>query len=344
MKKEKVIVAMSGGVDSSVSVFLMLEAGYDVVGVTLDLYEGNESLLKDAENVAKFLNIPWVRANYRNHFKENIISYFISTYRKGKTPNPCSYCNKYGKFQYLYQEMLKAGASKIVSGHYANIVKKDDKYFIAKGDDLSKDQSYYLSLLQSFEIEHMNFPLSKMSKDEIRCIAKKIGLPVAEKKDSQEVCFLKGMDYRDFLSKKIPEKNRKKGYFILNGKKIKQHNGIEFYTVGQRKGLGIGYHKTLYVTKIDNKTNDIYLSETKEKGFKGVRLHDCIFNTDKLMGKASVKLRYRMKEIECLYEVLPEGKAVILLNEAHFSIAPGQVASLYDGDTVIGGGFIEDVF
>ncbi len=344
MKKEKVIVAMSGGVDSSVSVFLMLEAGFEVVGVTLDLFDGSEKILEDAKKTAEFFNISWVAADYRQHFKEEIVSYFISTYRKGKTPNPCSFCNKFGKFQYLYQEMLKAGASKIVSGHYANVIIKDDKYFISKGSDKLKDQSYYLSLLQSFEIEHLHFPLGNMSKDDIRKLAKKIGLPAANKKDSQEVCFLQGKDYRDFLAEKIPEKNRKKGYFILNGEKIKKHDGIEFYTVGQRKGLGIGYHKPLYVAKIDSETNNIILSETKEDGFKGVRLKDCIFNSEKLIGRAKVKLRYRMQEIECLYEILPEGKAVLLLDNPYFSIAPGQVAVLYDNDIVLGGGFIESVF
>ena len=145
--KEKVIVAMSGGVDSSDATYLMIKEGYEVIGITLDLYEGNETILNDAKKVADSFGIKWYKADYRQDFKENIISYFISTYRKGKTPNPCSYCNKWGKFQYLYNEMQKFGAKKIVSGHYANIVNKEDKYFISKGLDESKDQSYYLSLL-----------------------------------------------------------------------------------------------------------------------------------------------------------------------------------------------------
>jgi tRNA-specific 2-thiouridylase len=344
MMGDKVIVAMSGGIDSSVSVYLMLKAGYDVIGVTLDLFEGSTSILEEAEKVAKFFNIPWVVADYKDSFKEEIISYFISTYRKGKTPNPCSVCNKIGKFNFLYQEMLKAGASKIVTGHYSRITQRMDKFFIRKGKDLSKDQSYYLSLLESFEIENLYFPLGDMTKDEIRNIAKDIRLPIAEKKDSQEVCFLKGQDYRDFLLEKIPKKSLKKGYFILNGEKIKKHEGIEFYTIGQRKGLGIGYHKTLYVKEIDIKTNNIILSESKNNGHKGVRLKDCVFNSDRLIGKGKVKLRYRMKEIKCMYEILPEDNAVLLLEEPHFAIAPGQIATIYDDDIVLGGGFIESVF
>jgi tRNA-specific 2-thiouridylase len=341
---KKVIVAMSGGVDSSVTAYLMREKGYEVIGVTLDLFEGNEELLKDAENVANFLGIKWYKADYRKEFKEEIISYFISTYRKGRTPNPCSYCNKWGKLQYLFNEMQKNNASKIVSGHYARVIKQNETYFIAKGIDETKDQSYYLSLLESFEIANLEFPLGDKTKEEIRKIASTVKIPVAEKKDSQEVCFLKGENYQDFLKRKIKNSSKSKGYFILNGKKLKEHDGIEFYTIGQRKGLGIGHHVPLYVSNIDAETNNIILSEDKSQKHKGVKLSNCKFNTSKHMGRAKVKLRYRMKDIDCTFEIQPDNKVILLLDEPQFSIAPGQVATLYENDIIICGGFIESSF
>lgn len=335
---------MSGGVDSSVTAHLMKEEGYEVIGVTLDLFEGNEEMLKDAENVAKQLEIPWVRADFRQQFKEDIMSYFISTYRKGKTPNPCSYCNKHGKFQYLFEEMQRQGATKIVSGHYAKVVQKGDTHFIAKGADTSKDQSYYLSLLASFEIAHLKFPLGEMTKDTIRQIAAEIGLSVAEKKDSQEICFLMGEDYKDYLKRKLPLDQRQIGQFMLDGKPLKQHDGIEFYTIGQRKGLGIGHRAPLYVASIDAKSHNIHLTEDSSAGHKGVKLDHCHFGTPTHMGRADVKLRYRMKELPCTYEIQPDNRAILLLDDPYPGIAPGQIATFYDGNTIIGGGFIDSVF
>lgn len=342
--KEKIIVAMSGGVDSSVTAHMMKEEGYEVIGVTLDLFEGNEEMLKEAESVAKHIGVQWVRADYRQEFKEEIMSYFISTYRKGKTPNPCSYCNKYGKFSYMFRAMKEYGASQITTGHYARVVQNENKYFIAKGTDPKKDQSYYLTLLASFEIANLRFPLGEMTKVEIRKIAAEIGLPVAEKKDSQDVCFLMGEDYRDYLKRKIKPNQRKAGNFMLNDKILQKHEGIEFYTIGQRKGLGIGHHVPLYVSSIDSISGDVILTEDKNIGHKGVKLHKCQFGTNKHMGRATTKLRYRMQEIDCSFEILPDNKAILLLDKIQPAIAPGQIATLYDGDVIIGGGFIESVF
>lgn len=341
---KKVVVAMSGGVDSSLSAYIMKEKGYEVIGVTLQLFEGQEKYLKDAEKVASEIGIKWYLADYTEEFKSDVISYFIGTYRKGKTPNPCAYCNRFAKFNYLHKEMLKNNAEKIVTGHYARKVLADDKYFIAKGLDRKKDQSYYLALLQDYQIKVVEFPLGEFDKQTTRKVAEKYGLSVHNKKDSQEVCFLEGRDYREFLKEKLKEENFKKGDFIYDGKTVGKHNGIELYTVGQRRGLDLSYHEALYVKYIDEKNGNIYLSK-KEEGFvKGVKIEKATFQTDKKIFKAKAKLRYRMKDVECTVEVHPEDKAFLLFDEPQGFVAPGQIASIYEDDILVGGGFIERFF
>jgi len=341
---KKVIVAMSGGVDSSLSAYLMKEKGYEVIGVTLELFEGQKKYLKDAEEVASQIGIKWYLADYTEKFKSDVISYFINTYRKGKTPNPCAYCNRFAKFNYLYSEMIKHNAEKIVTGHYARKVLINDKHFIAKGLDKKKDQSYYLSLLKDCQIEVVEFPLGEFDKQTTRKLAEKYGLKVYNKKDSQEVCFLEGRDYREFLVERIKEENFQKGDFIFEGKTIGKHNGIELYTVGQRRGLNLSYHEALYVENIDPKSGNIYLCKKDEGFVKGVKIVNTTFQTDKKLFKAKGKLRYRMKDADCLVEVHPEDRAFLLFDEPQSFVAPGQLAAIYDGDILVGGGFIEDFF
>ncbi|MBZ4643008.1 MAG: mnmA [Deferribacteraceae bacterium] len=342
--KERVVVAMSGGVDSSLSAYLMKEKGYEVIGITLKLFEGQEKYLTDAEKMAQEIGIKWYMADYSEDFKRDIINYFISTYRKGKTPNPCAFCNRFGKFNFLHNEMLKYDATKIVTGHYARKVYTDGKYYIAKGLDRKKDQSYYLTLLENYQIEKIEFPLGEIDKITTRNLAQKYGLSVHNKKDSQEVCFLEGGDYRDYLKSKINQNNFKKGNFIFEGRILGRHEGIELYTVGQRKGLGLSYHEPLYVKKLDPKTNDIELCRKDGGNVKGVKLKDTVFQTDKKIFKAKAKLRYRMKEADCLVEIHPENRAFLLFDEPQSFPAPGQIAGIYEGDILLGGGFIEDFF
>jgi tRNA-specific 2-thiouridylase len=214
---KRVVVAMSGGVDSSLSAYLMKEKGYEVIGITLKLFDGQEQYLSDAEKMAKEIGIQWHLADYSNEFKRDIINYFISTYRRGKTPNPCAYCNRFGKFNYLHSEMLKYNCEKIVTGHYARKIYINEKPFVAKGLDKKKDQSYYLTLLENYQLEVIEFPLGEMDKFTVRKLAEQYGLSVHDKKDSQDVCFLEGGDYRDYLKNKINENKFKTGNFILDG-------------------------------------------------------------------------------------------------------------------------------
>lgn len=343
--KEKVMVAMSGGVDSTTCAMLMLEQGYDVTGVTLHLFNGQEKALEDAEKCAKQLGIKWYAADYRKFFAEDVISYFIRTYKLGKTPNPCCHCNHNAKFNYLHKEMLAKGCSSIVSGHYARIVDKDGKKLVAKGLDSKKDQSYYLCLMEPYQLDVIRFPLGEMTKDQTRLLARNYGLEVADKKDSQDVCFLMGADYREFLRDKVKEKDLSKGSFILNGKPIKEHEGIIFYTVGQRKGLGIGHSCPLYVSEIIPETSSVVLTEKEPIAKRGVKLKECVFaDKSKYIRRVKARLRYRMQEAPCLLEILPEGKAVLFFDEPQSAPAPGQVAAIFDEDVIVGGGFIDSVF
>ncbi|ADR19795.1 tRNA 2-thiouridine(34) synthase MnmA [Calditerrivibrio nitroreducens] len=342
---KRVVVAMSGGVDSSVTAYILKKMGYDVVGVTIKMFENQEKYLKDAEAVAKKLDIKWEMIDKTIEFQETVISYFINSYRKGLTPNPCAYCNRNAKFFFLYNEMLKYGADHIATGHYADIVEVDGHKYIKKSTNTKKDQSYYLALIRDDLLDKLLFPLGMMDKSEVRKIASSIGLEVAEKKDSQEVCFLEGGDYRDYLKKMIDPNKIKKGYFIYNNERIMKHEGIEFYTVGQRRGLGIGYHKPLYVQHIDPVTFDIHLTDENRSGYRGVRLNNCNwFGSPKKLFRAQARLRYRMKDANTLVEILPDDRADLLFDEPQPFPAPGQVAAIYNKDILLGGGFIEGVF
>lgn len=342
--KKKVIVAMSGGVDSSLTAYLMKEKGYEVIGITLKLFKGQEKYLLDAEKVAKDIGIKWFLADYTEEFNKNIINYFINTYKKGLTPNPCSYCNRHGKFRFLFNELQKYNADIIATGHYARKVIVDGRPFVAKGFDHKKDQSYYLALVESFHLGLVEFPLGGMTKVQTRELAKSYGLAVHDKKDSQEVCFLEGGDYREYLKDKLGSDNFTNGNFVFDGKILGKHKGVELYTVGQRRGLGLGYHEPLYVKQINPLTNEVILCRENEGFVKKIRIKDTNFFTDKKIFKAKGKIRYRMKEANCLVEIHPENSAFLLFDEPQSFPAPGQVAAVYDGELLVGGGFIEKIF
>lgn len=342
---KRVILAMSGGVDSSVSAYLLKNQGFEVIGVTIKMFEGQEKYLSDAEKIANQIGIKWEMVDKTLEFKETVISYFINSYRKGLTPNPCAYCNRNAKFYYLFNELLKYDADYIATGHYAQITELNGTRYIKKATSTQKDQSYYLSLIRNELVDKLIFPLGELDKSRVRQIASSLGMPVAEKKDSQEVCFLEGVNYREYLKKMIDPQKIKRGSFIYKGEKIAQHEGIEFYTVGQRKGLGIGYHLPLYIERIDAESGNIFLTDDNKAGHRGVRLKDCNwFGNPKKIFRAEARLRYRMKDAKALVEILPDGKAHLLFEKPQPFPAPGQVAAVYNNDILLGGGFIEGVF
>ncbi|PLX66798.1 MAG: tRNA 2-thiouridine(34) synthase MnmA [Denitrovibrio sp.] len=343
--KEKVLIAMSGGVDSTLAAHIMKEKGYDVIGVTIKFFDEQEDAIISGEKAAKELGIDWYWANYTEHFKEDVMAYFIRTYMQGKTPNPCAHCNRHAKFNYLYREMKAKQCTKIITGHYSRKVQIGDYHYFKKGLDPKKDQSYYLALLKDFQREVIEFPLGEMNKIDVKAKAAELNLSVADQDESQDICFLMDGDYRNFLEDKLSENSIKKGWFIMDGKRFKEHKGIIYYTVGQRKGLGIGYHEPLFVKSIDADTGDIVVCKKDEVTGRGVKVHDCVFPSDHdRVFRAEVKIRYRMAPVGCLVEVQPDNKATILFDEPEFAPTPGQIACVYENDVVVGGGYIQSVF
>jgi len=220
-----------------------------------------------------------------------------------------------------------------------------DKYYFAKGLDVKKDQSYYLCLLKDYQREVIEFPIGEMDKTEVKALAAKLGLSVAEKKESQDICFLQGRDYRQFLEDKLDKSAIKKGWFIKDGERLKEHDGIIYYTIGQRKGLGIGYHKPLFVKSIDAETGDVEVSSKDEVQGRGVKVHDFVYPEDHdRIFNAEVKIRYRMAPVPCKVEIHPDNKATILFDKPEFAPTPGQIACIYENDMVTCGGYIQSVF
>ena len=336
-----IAVGLSGGVDSSVAAYLLKEKGYDVVGITLKLYE-DEGSETDAKRVADLLNIPLHVFDCTEEFEKTVIDYFFNTYKEGKTPNPCVYCNRFAKFKFLIDKAEKLGINTVATGHYAKKGTIENHEVICKSRNANKDQSYFLSFLDEEQIKKLIFPLEEIgSKFYTRKIAKKLGLPTAKKKESYEVCFIKG-DYRETLIKQYP--NYGVGYFILEGKRIKKHEGIFNYTVGQRKGLKFPYKEALYVEKIDPETFDITLS-TKDKLYKKnvvvKKINEIYVPSSNF--KATAKLRSMMNDEPCTVHV-EDDRFVLEFEEKQFAPAPGQVACVYLNDCVILSGFIEESF
>lgn len=353
----KVVVGMSGGVDSSVAAYLLKKQGYDVIGVTMQIWQDEEqaiqeenggccglSAVEDARRVAAKLDIPYYVMNFKNEFKEQVIDYFVDEYLQGRTPNPCIACNRYVKWESLLNRCLSIGADYIATGHYARVVKLDNgRYTLQRSATLAKDQTYALYNLTQDQLSKTLMPVGEYSKEEVRAIAEEIGLLVANKPDSQDICFIPDGDYATYIEetagKKVPEGN----FVTTDGKVLGRHKGIIHYTVGQRKGLGLALGYPAFVLEIRPETNEVVIgthAESMADSLEAVNLN--FMSIENLTEPMHVfaKIRYNHKGVWATIEKIDEDRIRCVFDEPQRAVTPGQAVVFYDGDYVLGGGTI----
>ncbi|MCG8540366.1 MAG: tRNA 2-thiouridine(34) synthase MnmA [Clostridia bacterium] len=358
LDKNKVVVGMSGGVDSSVAAYLLKKQGYEVIGVTMKVWKDESedydrddgccglSAVEDARRVANKLEIPFYVMNFKSVFKEKVIDYFVDEYLSGRTPNPCIACNKYIKFQELIHKAHSLGAYYVATGHYAKIIEEEitGRFSIRKSSAEAKDQTYTLYNLTQDQLKYILMPLGEYSsKDEIRDIAKELGLDVANKPDSQEICFVPDNDYGSFIEKN-DDKDIVPGDFVdTQGNVLGKHRGIIYYTIGQRKGLGISLGRPAYVVDIRPEKNQVVLGENKDVFSDRLIAQDINFLPfDRLEHPINIeaKIRYSAKPAQAIVYPIDENTVGLEFDTPQRAITPGQAVVFYDGDTLIGGGTI----
>lgn len=342
---KKVIVAMSGGVDSSVTLYKMIENGYEVSGLTLSMgRECDKIAIQDAKQVSEKLGIKHYVLDVCNDFNKNVLDYFTSSYMLGETPNPCVMCNKFVKFKSIIDFAKQNNYDFIATGHYAKIINNNGIFELYRGKNLKKDQSYFLAMLDYGFLQCIKFPLCDVkNKDETRSIAKKIGLHVAEKKDSQDICFI-NKDYKDFLINNRKIKTKKGLIKHLDGTVLGEHDGIINYTIGQRKGLGISYQKPLYVVKLDGLNNIVYVGDDSNLLQNSLIIKDLnILNN--VIYNENVEFDFKLRSTHSgekgKIKLLDNNKAEIRLNTNTRAITKGQLCAVYLKDMVVGGGWID---
>lgn len=354
---DKIVVAMSGGVDSSTAAAVLKDLGYDVIGIGLKL-PGSSSLdfdgsccgiaaMDDARRVAAKIDIPFQVLNYETIFEEDVIDYFCRSYIEGKTPNPCVECNRAVKFGRLLEFAESVGAERVATGHYARVCRDDarGRHVLKKGTDPENEQSYFLYSLSQEQLSRAVFPLGEKTKEETRQTARDFGLKVSEKPGSQDICFLGEKDYRQFLSERFPESVRPGTITNSEGNVLGQHKGIVGFTIGQRRGVGVAAGTPLYVLSVDASTSTVVVGKREEMMRDRITVTQVNWISVDEPGMSldlTVRIRYRQPEMPAAVSRLDDNKAEIVFADAqNVAAAPGQSAVFYDGDTVVGGGIIE---
>jgi tRNA-specific 2-thiouridylase len=351
----RVVVGMSGGVDSSVAAAILKDQGYQVIGVTMQVWPSDESTsiggccgineIADAQRVAQQLEIPHYVMNFRDVFARKVIAEFCREYSRGRTPNPCIRCNQYIKFGTLLDQARGLEADFVATGHYARVEKASGRYILKKGIDSAKDQSYVLYTMTQDQLEHTLMPLGPLTKKRVRQIARDLELPVAEKSESQEICFIPDNDYSKFVEEYMPQVSKAGPVMDRKGNVLGEHSGIAHYTVGQRRGLGIPAKAPFYVIAIDLKRNAVIV------GSKDEIYSDALVATD-LNWIASekpeqpvaveAKIRYLHKGAKASVIPLSDGRVRVEFEQPQMAITPGQAVVFYQGEMVVGGGTIEE--
>ena len=344
----KVMVAMSGGVDSSVAALQVLETGTECIGAIMRLCDrltGQATGVADAQEVADRLGIPLLVLDQQDLFEEKVVDTFVRCYEEGGTPNPCVYCNRHLKFDALLQEALASGCTHLATGHYAQIEydPANGRYLLKKAADKQKDQSYFLACLTQHQLSHTLFPLGGFTKEQIRQMAEENGFVTAKKKDSQDICFIPDGDYRAFLERYTGKTYTPGDYLNMDGKVVGQHSGSVGYTIGQRKGLGVALGAPAYVVSKDMAANTVTVGPDAALFSKVLRSEGWNWiSIPELTQPLRCKARIRYRHTEQPATVYPEENGIVRVEfeEAQRAITPGQTVVLYDGDVVIGGGTI----
>ena len=359
--KSKVVVGMSGGVDSSVAAYLLKEQGYEVIGVTMQVWQEEDPLqqaqqggccglsaVEDARRVAEILEIPYYVMNFRQEFKEKVMDYFVEEYLRGRTPNPCIACNRYVKWESLLQRSLEIGADYIATGHYARVDRLDNgRFAIRNSVTAQKDQTYALYNLTQEQLARTLMPVGEYTKEEIRQIAQQQGLPVAHKPDSQEICFIPDHDYAAFIDREAAGRVPPPGDFVTeDGQVLGQHKGITHYTIGQRKGLNLAMGRRVFVTRIRPQTNQVVLGENEDTFTRQVLCDQVNYMAVEDLTepkRVMAKIRYNHGGAPCVIEKQQDGKVLCRFDEPVRASTPGQAVVFYDGEYVLGGGTILDM-